>query len=396
MTSNDLSRPLGLEPNARTDSAAHPRLPLAPIVLGSLGLAATGFIGWLIWKSDPYGGEPHALVPIDRTVQTAMAKSPADPAKAAAPTTDPSRETAAEIEEASGVRVMRGKGGSVPGALIIKVPDAPTMAGRVTAVDRRLLERGRHGLLPKAADGLRPREVYARPFDAAAAKGKPMIAVMITGLGIAQGSTGEAIGKLPPDVSLAFAPYGTELEKQTQRAREDGHEVLLQVPMEPFDYPANDPGPQTLLAEAPETNTMDRLHWLMSRFQGYVGLTNFMGARFTASQKALKPVLDEASKRGLLVVDDGSSARSQMVAAAASAGVPAARGSTVLDSIDKATDLDTALTRAEASARSNGQALVVAPALPLPLERIGRWLRSLDQKGIVLVPVSALASGRRE
>ena len=31
------------------------------------------------------------------------------------------------------------------------------------------------------------------------------------------------------------------------RAREAGHEVLLEVPMEPFDYPDNDPGPQTLL-----------------------------------------------------------------------------------------------------------------------------------------------------
>ena len=55
------------------------------------------------------------------------------------------------------------------------------------------------------------------------------------------------------------------------RARGEGHEVLLQVPMEPFDYPDNDPGPQTLLTSLDAGQNIDRLHWLMSRFQGYVG-----------------------------------------------------------------------------------------------------------------------------
>lgn len=392
MTSNELFQPLGLDRPARKETA---RLPVFALALGGAGLAATLGIGWLIWKSNPYGGEPHALVRIDRTMQTAMAKPPADASKAAAGSTDKTRETAAEVEEASGVKVTRGRGGSAPGALIIKVPDAPAAPAQAGAVDRRLLERGRHGMLPKVADGLRPRDVYARPFDVAAAKGKPTIGVMVTGLGIAAGSTGEAIGKLPPEVSLAFAPYGTDLERQAQRARADGHEVLLQLPMEPFDYPDNDPGPQTLLAEAPETNTIDRLHWLMARFQGYVGLTNFMGARFTATPKALKPVLDEAAKRGLLIVDDGSSGRSQIMGLAPAASLPAARGDVVLDGLDRANDIDAALAKAEAAARSNGQALIVGPALPVTLDRLGRWLRGLEQKGIVLVPVSALATNRR-
>lgn len=391
MTTDDLSRPLGLDRPA----AVQPGFPVAKAVLGAAALLATGAIGWLIWRSDPYGGEPHALVKIDRSVQTAAA--PPGVAVQPAATADPSkmRETASEVEEASGVKVMRGKGGSAPGALIIKVPDAPPAPTRVAGIDRRLLERGRHGLLPKVVDGARPRDVYARPFEAGKAQGKPVIAVMLTGLGIGASATSEAIGKLPADVSLAFAPYGADLEKQTTRAREDGHEVLLQLPMEPFDYPDNDPGPQTLLSDAPETNTLDRLHWLMGRFQGYVGLTNFMGAKFSASPKALKPVLDEAAKRGLMFVDDGSSARSQIAPVAASSGLPALKGDVLLDGLDKPADFDAALLRAEAAARANGQALVVGPALPMTTERLQRWLKTLEQKGIVLVPVSAVAQRRR-
>ena len=111
-------------------------------------------------------------------------------------------------------------------------------------------------------------------------------------------------------MTFAFAPYGGELERAVARARGDGHEVLLQVPMEPFDYPDNDPGPQTLLTSLDAEQNIDRLHWLMSRFQGYVGIANYMGARFTASEQALAPVLREAAKRGLIYLDDGSSPRS--------------------------------------------------------------------------------------
>ena len=80
--------------------------------------------------------------------------------------------------------------------------------------------------------------------------------------------------------------------------------------MEPFDYPDNDPGPQTLLTSLDAEQNIDRLHWLMSRFQGYVGIANYMGARFTASEQALAPVLRETAKRGLIYFDDGSSPRS--------------------------------------------------------------------------------------
>ena len=104
------------------------------------------------------------------------------------------------------------------------------------------------------------------------------------------------MSKLPGTVTFAFTPYGTDLDTAGRAAREKGHEVLLQVPMEPYDYPDNDPGPQTLLSSLSAEQNVDRLHWLFSRMQGYVGVTNFMGARFTASDSALAPVLRELSQ----------------------------------------------------------------------------------------------------
>ena len=48
----------------------------------------------------------------------------------------------------------------------------------------------------------------------------------------------------------------------------------------------------------------------LSRFQGYVGLTNFMGARFLANEASMQPLIREAAKRGLAYFDDGTSTRS--------------------------------------------------------------------------------------
>ncbi len=113
--------------------------------------------------------------------------------------------------------------------------------------------------------------------------------------------------------------------------------------MEPFDYPDNDPGPQTLLTSLPTEQNIDRLHWLMSRFQGYVGVISCMGARFTASEQALKPVLNDAAKRGLIYVDDGASSRSIAGQIAGAQNMPFAKADVVIDAVPTPTEIDHAL-----------------------------------------------------
>ncbi|HYF55449.1 MAG TPA: divergent polysaccharide deacetylase family protein, partial [Salinarimonas sp.] len=177
------------------------------------------------------------------------------------------------------------------------------------------------------------------------------------------------------------------------RARDDGHEVFLQVPMEPFDYPDNDPGPHTLTVKARAAENLDRLHWTMGRFAGYVGVVNFMGARLTADEASLAPILREIGARGLGFLDDGSSSRSQSLTAAGRTGVPAARAERVLDAVPRAEEIDRELARLEEAARRGGVAIATASALPLTVERIARWAKGLEAKGILLVPASAAMRG---
>ena len=174
-----------------------------------------------------------------------------------------------------------------------------------------LVEDSQYGPLPKvAADGRRPLDVYARPSryasNAPAAGTPPRIAILVTGLGLPDSPPGHVLKGLPPSISVAFGAYGRSLQDGVTFARADGHEVLLQIPLEPNNYPTENPGPHTLLTTLPPEENMKRLQWLMSRYTGYVGVTNLMGGKFEATQNALTPVLEEVKSRGLLYVDDGS------------------------------------------------------------------------------------------
>ncbi len=167
-------------------------------------------------------------------------------------------------------------------------------------------------------------------------------------------------------------PYGGDVERLATRARGEGHEILLQVPMEPFGYPDNDPGPQTLLTSLTPEQNLDRLYTVMSRFQGYVGIAGAMGARFMASEQSFAPILHETAKRGLIFVDDGSNARSVAGRIAGANNVLFAKADVVLDSVATPVEIDHALGRLEMAARERGFAVGISSALPVSVEHIAK------------------------
>jgi uncharacterized protein len=284
------------------------------------------------------------------------------------------------------VTIIDGKSGA---RQEVRIPSG-TEATPFTA-DAQLLEMTRNGPIPRiGADGLRPAQAYARSF--AAKPNSPQIAIVITGLGISASSTADAINKLPGPITFAFAPYSTDLERVAGKARGLGHELLLQVPMEPFDYPENDPGPQTLVTSLPPEQNIERLQWAMARVAGYVGISNQMGARFTASESSFLPIMREIGKRGLIYVDDGSSPRSLAGQIAGGNSLAFAKANLTLDTVPSAAEIDRALVRLEGIARDSGVAIGVAAALPVTIERIAQWARTAEARGFTLAPITAAAA----
>jgi len=194
----------------------------------------------------------------------------------------------------------------------------------------RISEETADGSLPRISeDGARPWQVYARPFNAA--DKRPRVAIVITDLGLSRVITDRVIAQLPPTVTLALSAQGPVVASWAARARQDGHEILLQVPMEPFDYPRSDPGPDTLLTNLPNSDNMGRLYKMMRRASGYVGITSVTGSRFTTDSNKLTPVMTAIHDRGLMVLDARAAPHSVVADMARSANVPVATVTQRLD-----------------------------------------------------------------
>jgi polysaccharide deacetylase 2 family uncharacterized protein YibQ len=172
--------------------------------------------------------------------------------------------------------------------------------------------------------------------------------------------------------------------------------VLLQIPLEPLDYPTNDPGPHTLLTTLPPEENLKRLQWLMSRFTGYVGITNLMGAKFESTQTSFVPVLEEVKARGLLFVDDGSVKDSAGGQIAGAIGLDYATADVQIDAVPSPDDIGKALARLEAVAKEKGFAIGVASAKPATIKQVAQWAGQLQGKNIILIPVSAAIRSQRQ
>lgn len=394
-TADDLSAPLGQDKPRRKRRL---RLPFTSMQLLAvlLGLFLVTFAGFAIFNKDPLGGEPMSRIAINRLRPAEKATDDKsaigqgqetkhetkEAPKQAAPG---EQKTITMIDGSTGARrdVVIGGGDAADKGEAASAPP-PVMTG----INPKLLEKSRYGMIPVVADGLRPFNVYAADADRAKAAKMPVVAIVIGGLGVGAAKTLDAIMKLPPAVTLAFTPYGSDPGKLAERARAQRHEIFLQIPMEPYDFPDNDPGPQTLLTSLSPDQNMDRLYWHLSRMQGYAGLTNFMGARFIATEPAMQPIIREAAKRGLGFFDDGSSPRSIAPQAAANQAVPFGKGDIAIDAVPTATEIDRALNKLESAARERGIAVGTASALPVSIERISAWTKTLGDRGILLVPLT--------
>lgn len=257
-----------------------------------------------------------------------------------------------------------------------------------------LVEESEYGPLPKiAADGRRPAEVYARPsLYGQVAGGPPRVAVLVSGLGVPGAPDEDVIKGLPPPVSIGYGAYGRSIQDRVTKARAEGHEVLLEIPLEPQDYPAEDPGPHVLLTTLPTDENIKRLQWLMSRYTGYAGVTNQMGAKFEVTEASLRPVLEEVKRRGLLYLDDGSVPGSAAGQVAKEVGLDYAMAQVQLDAGEMKKDL----AALEAAAKAQGTAIGVAKAEPATVKTITEWAGSLESKGLVLIPVSAAMRSQRQ
>jgi polysaccharide deacetylase 2 family uncharacterized protein YibQ len=379
----DIDLPLGLHINR---PAKRPRFWTfgAPSVLSTVVAVAVLGSASAVALRDRGIRMPVAAV-VSVPVQTAAA--PAEAEVTAAPRPSLSN------DPAGGPAIIRvnPEGDAGGGATIIRNTSNPAQDARVAHLpEDSLIETSAVGPLPqRAADGRRPFDVYARPWSGARGA---RIALVIGGLGVSQTGTQEAIAKLPPEVTLAFASGGNSLSRWMQAARQSGHEIVMQVPLEPFDYPSVDPGRATLRVDAPASEMVENLQWVLGRTTNYVGVMNYMGARFLGEADAVKVMMAELGKRGLAYVDDGSTARNEAQPLAQANRVPFAASDLQIDAVRERGEILKKLDELERTARANGFAVGTGSAFDVTVDTVAAWVAEVRRRGIEIVPITAVAN----
>ena len=226
------------------------------------------------------------------------------------------------------------------------------------------------------------------PGPATVAKITPKIAIVIDDLGIDKPRTARAI-KLKGPLTLSFMTYASGLAKQTQAARDAGHELWMHIPMEPGSTDI-DPGPNVLLTGLPKEELRTSIQWNLSQFSGHVGVNNHMGSRFTADLEGIRVVMEELKKRDLLFLDSITSGRSVARRAAREVGVPFIGRNIFIDHLDDTAEIRKRLAEVERLASKSGYAVAIGHPREKTLQALGPWLDTIESKGFRLVPLSTL------
>ncbi len=293
----------------------------------------------------------------------------ADPAETSAPSPDPTR---GAREAADSVAAE-------------SVPPRPTEPGASPEeLKKRLQRRGE----AKAPPTWRR---FATAFDRK--DPRPRIAIVITGLGLDGEATQRAVQSLPAAVTLSFTPYASDLNRWIAVARVDGHEVMLDLPMEPLDFPRSDPGPLALMTGAGDRENLEKLNDILGRGSSYIGVAASLGSRFAASEPDMRILLRALKTKGLIYLDNGSAPESTAPGLAADLGTAWVVNDRVLDD-NQASDavIRARLAEIEGLALARGQAVAIARPYPQAVEQLARWARDLGQRGFALAPVSALVA----
>ena len=224
--------------------------------------------------------------------------------------------------------------------------------------------------------------------------GRHMIAVIIDDMGLDRGRTAKAM-ELSGPLTMSFLTYARNLRAQTAVARSAGHELMIHLPMEPEDS-TEYAGPKVIKRELSDEETMRRLDWALSRFEGYVGINNHMGSRYTAHGPGMALVLGEIKRRGLLFIDSRTSSKSVAPAVAQRLAVPFAQRHIFLDDDPKGDNIVRQLKALETVAKKQGFGIAIGHPYDTTLSELKKWLPTLASRGFVLVPVSAIVQYRQK
>jgi len=222
--------------------------------------------------------------------------------------------------------------------------------------------------------------------------GDSQIVVIFDDMGVDQIHSKIVTDLLAP-LTLSYLPYSRNIKEQTQRAANNGHELLMHIPMEPINHKI-DPGPNVLLDGIPEDELLHTLRWNLNQFTKFVGVNNHMGSNFTSNYSLMKIVFRELKQRGLFFLDSLTSNNSKGEIVAKSLNLPFVKRDLFIDHVDDKIAIKKQLLQVEKISQARGFAIAICHPRETTINIIRPWLLTLKKKGFQLIPLSAVIASK--
>lgn len=217
----------------------------------------------------------------------------------------------------------------------------------------------------------------------------PLIAIVIDDMGVDRGRSRQMWEDVPGPLTLSFMSYADSLDHQTTAAKNKGHELMLHMSMEPSSKTIN-AGPNVLLRAMSDEELKSMVVWGLDRFEGYVGVNNHMGSRFTEDAHAMRVMMREVQAHDVFFLDSRTSAKSVGRKVATELGMTFLERNVFLDNDN---DVDTVLRQLEQVERlalKQGHAIAIGHPRDATIEVLKTWIPKAQARGLNIVPITML------
>ncbi len=214
----------------------------------------------------------------------------------------------------------------------------------------------------------------------------PKIVIIIDDLGYDKRIADKFIN-LNSDLTFSILPHSPFQREIASSAHQKGYEVMLHLPMEPFEYPEINPGKGAILSSMSPDELIAQLENNLSTLPFIKGVNNHMGSKITSTSTQMYQIFSILKKKNLYFIDSRTTPKTLCKPSARLLQLPFAQRDIFLDNIQEPHAIREQLDKLIELARKHGDAVGIAHPHQTTYTVFREILPELKKK-VKLVPAS--------
>lgn len=214
----------------------------------------------------------------------------------------------------------------------------------------------------------------------------PRVVIIIDDLGYDRGIAQKFID-LDGNLTFSVLPNSPFRKKIAAAAHAKGHETMLHLPMEPFEYPVVNPGPGVLLSSMSPDELISQLEKHLKAVPYIKGVNNHMGSKITSTSTQMYQIFSILKKKKLYFIDSRTTANSLCRPSARLLQLPFAERDIFLDNVQEPVEIRKQVEALISLAKKHGSAVGIAHPHPTTYTVLQEILPEMKKK-VHLVPAS--------